>query len=366
MSIDPVEHLRLQMIVAKVQSLIGKKGAIKRESIIGALATKPPAPAPSTPLPPVTPTPGELGRPKVQDGKMVWPDGTLVRAKMANFMTHEHHGNADTIVKALDVMGREWGLDGAVFGYASRAVLENTKHPYSTIPYLDILDTAVDAAGKRKQLALYGPRYSGIEGRLTDGGPPTHQQYVGPPPQEAIDSLVFLAKRYANAPHVMFKCQIEYNGGEDAWEPVRAYSQKCVDAIRVTGSQAIVMTSGHGWGRMVNGAIDAPVKGENVMYAPHPYGRQSAWQDWFGKAVDAGLPVFFAEFGPMNFGEPAVMEEKDYTALMAYAERHGIGWAAWAAEFPQNPTLLADGSDRFAPSTPFGERVKAAMLNAST
>ena len=101
-------------------------------------------------------------------------------------------------------------------------------------------------------------------------------------------------------------------------------------------------TDGHGLGAITN-----PVHCANIVYKSHPYTSAANFQQYFGSAYAAGLPVFIGEFGAGS-----QMSMTDVQALLDATRQRGIGWAAWLFEWGGCPCLLADSG--FTPTSPYG------------
>jgi lysophospholipase L1-like esterase len=298
---------------------------------------------------------------RADNGQRVWVAG-------GNFMSHEHRGTTSIISAGMAAMRAAWGGNYAHFGVAADAINNNTPHPYTATPYLTLMDQIKDAGKANGCYVNYAIRSKGIENRIPGSNPTTYDvdgqggQYNGIPGQEAIDALAKLAARYINETHVMFSCQVETHGSV-TWAQARAYYQACVDAVRATGSKAIVMTSGLDYGRTINDAVTSPVTGTNVCYKTHMYELQSSWAQFFTGAVDAGLPVFFGEMGqPLNFGGYAQMTQVEVDAFFTYIRTKTAGWAGWAFEADQSPRMVTEETN-FTPTDPFGVSCRDEMLS---
>lgn len=103
--------------------------------------------------------------------------------------------------------------------------------------------------------------------------------------------------------------------------------QQLYDAVRAVGARNIVVVGGLNWAYDLRGLPQYALKGENLVYAVHPYdygGKQPT--DW---PADVGFaaktwPVVATEFGEMDCQTHYV------DAFLKYAAKTGIGWTAWA------------------------------------
>lgn len=132
--------------------------------------------------------------------------------------------------------------------------------------------------------------------------------------------------------------------------------QELYDVIRATGARNLVVVDGvkdkdmalaagktnaglnPSGGYDVSYATSTPVVGFNVVYASHPYlGNDCAtWPPNIEQKVgipSLSVPVVIDEFGsrctkkPADNGDPAASK---YAEVIAYAESHRLGWAAFA------------------------------------
>lgn len=306
--------------------------------------------------------------------------GGLPRLVVAGSRIVTATGGADVLLRGVNVRNAEykvtapmdwswdrrtlpiikgWGGNVALYGFAVNPV--NRGEAGYLDQGLDQLVAITRDAGMYLVLAVRSAERSEI-------GQP---QYVGIPPAAAEDALAVLATRYRGESHVMFAAQVETNGvGADgvdyqgtsvqAWLNVRDYTERCVDKVRATGNQAIVFTSGLNFGRHVNHAVTYPVRRADVVYKTDVYNTIAAGVETpanFGAAVDAGLPVWIGEFGPWANG----MTLADCQALMDYATRKRLGWAAWL-NVP--PSVLSHSiwlDDTATTVSPFGALVKDAI-----
>lgn len=137
-----------------------------------------------------------------------------------------------------------------------------------------------------------------------------------------------LANRWSQQPNVLYDLQNE--PGMVGWDAQAAWSEHLIAAIRSVNPKALVMVEGTNKAQRVAGALDRPIRAENVVYQVHAYGpRQhgpgvgpSQWESLFGKVADK-YPVFVGEFGGEKDELPAMKE------LLAWLDQRGLGWAVW-------------------------------------
>ncbi len=170
------------------------------------------------------------------------------------------------------------------------------------------------------------------------------------PDVHSIDFVKALGTRYKdrtwvaidlyNEPHDI-PDTIWRNGGiVDGWRAVGM--QQMLDAVRSTGFNNLVLATGNLWGNDLRMVVDNPlINDKNVVYAAHSYpfwcNRVIYYEEAYncrGKQYPPHLDgqilpaigkraVMLSEFGTQR-SIPGEMQ-----APIDWAERHGIGWAAW-------------------------------------
>ena len=182
-----------------------------------------------------------------------------------NHMYHEHKGSTTTIASLTSKFRANWGSNAMRVGISTRAVNLELNHPYTGSPYLTLLDQLQSIAETTGCQISFDPRWGGIEGRTTDGGSPTNQQFVGVPPTTGNDSvtaaLAPLPTRYLAKTNVMFSSPGRAERDDRPGRHYRAFAQACVNAVRGTGSQAIVQAAGLDYGRDLSLYVGNPLTG---------------------------------------------------------------------------------------------------------
>jgi hypothetical protein len=116
--------------------------------------------------------------------------------------------------------------------------------------------------------------------------------------------------------------------------------QTMYDAVRATGAQNVVITSGNGWAGRIP---DKLVTGFNVVLGTHAYTcpHTTDWwtcdpdpldppphlDDFAARSASANVPVLISEFGWPDAGDGRYMRN-----LIAYAQAKGWGWVAFAMD----------------------------------
>jgi hypothetical protein len=232
--------------------------------------------------------------------------------------------------------------------------------------YVARVDQAIDSITKRGMVALIDlhMNYSGQTcGAMT------------PPPMADDYSIGFwtdVAGRYKANPLVAFDLFNEpYLISDQTWHDGGMVGtihvpgmQQLYDTVRATGATNLVFVSGQGFAYHVDVALTYPVDGYGIVYAAHVYndpgtGPLPADIDSIIPPVAAKYPVMITEFGSPN-NAPTYNSN-----VIAYAESHGLGWAAFAWNDDVNPMSysLLESFWSYAPSQR-GAPVRAALWKA--
>ena len=267
--------------------------------------------------------------------------GQDVVLRGANVLRSEWDLRMDAERRAIPALA-SWKGNVIVRGFASDPVNAGNA------AYLAMLDEHVTLAAAHRMYVVFAWRSHTI-----NGPQPTM------PDDRAQQALAALAKRYSTRSNVMYALQVEPH--DVTWAQVQPRFVQMVDAIRAAASPSkpIVMVPGVAWGRDVSGALTLPVNRDNIVYKTHPYNSASLFQQQFLNTYQAGKAVFIGEFGYLpEHG----MHMPDVQALIDTARTHRLGWAAWAFDYQGGPNIVADNVT-FAPSSPYGVAVQAAMVS---
>lgn len=258
-----------------------------------------------------------------------------------NIMEAEWRDNVKWECAAIPYLANAWRGNIVIHGFASDPVNRNDRS------YLGLLDGYVSLTRSTHTYVVFSWRSD------TQNGPqPSY------PSSGARSALTLLAARYRGDSHVMFSLQVEPH--HVTWSFVRPIFEQMVDAIRHAAApyDPMVFIPGVDWGKDISGAITDPVKRSNVVYKSDPYTSSANFQQYFGSAYAAGLPVFIGEFAPT-----AYMSLADIRNLLAFTRQRGIGWAAWGFEPAAHPSLI-DSS--LTATNRFGTIVRTEMLTTPT
>jgi hypothetical protein len=277
-----------------------------------------------------------------------------------DYMDHSYYGGrADAAAMA------NWGV-GLVRIQMSENFWLSDSCTYSPT-YAQAVDAEVNAVTAQGMVALLDLHTS-----LT-----TSNCAANPSQQKMADSRAItfwkqVAGRYASNPLVAFDLYNEphdipldvwRNGGPvDGWQA--AGMQQMYDAVRSSGATNLVFVSGLDWAYSISAELTAPLDGYGIVLAPHVYyGDRCSGvpptldQDWLPAA--AQHPVVITEFG-----SPCATSTYN-AAVIAYAEAHGLGWAAylWADHANGGEYGLLNSFSDYTPDAQ-GQPVQAALWRA--
>jgi hypothetical protein len=240
--------------------------------------------------------------------------GRPIILRGANVMHAEWAGHLEWERRAIPEFATNWNASVLIRGFASDPV--NRGDP----AYLSQLDELVDLSETHNLYLVLAWRSHVVNGPQ----PPQ-------PDAAARTALAALAGRYRSRPHVVYALQVEPH-------------------TQIPGTD---------WSRDLRGAIDDPVDRPNVVYKTHPYNPSRDFQALFGRAHDAGLPVFVAEFAPANPQQHTHMTMDDVRDLLAFTRARRIGWAAWLLDYETHSLM---NEEDLTPTSPYGEAVRAELL----
>lgn len=230
-----------------------------------------------------------------------------------------------------------------------------------------------------------------------------------PPEDEAVVVWSRLAARHGARPHVLFDLWNEphpeslLGGGlgglrrRAAWEMWREFAQRLIDVIRAAGAgETLILAGGVDWAYDLSPLHSAGARLDGrgpLAYATHVYpfkgrarfarlfGTHAEWRRAFGR-VASELPVVITEFG----AAPGGPDDRHFPGatpadtrawlddLLGYVDELGLSALAWSAgdrphlvltrEGLEPRDLTRDRLDPEAPTTPFGEAVRAWLASS--
>ena len=165
------------------------------------------------------------------------------------------------------------------------------------------------------------------------GNPVTGQEevpHLSPDPELAESALREMAERYRDKPWVLYGTFNE--PAYISWSEWRPVAERLVDTVQNVNPDAVVFVSGVDWGYDLKGAINDPVRRDNIIYETHPYpGKGQGWKGVLDQLRKTS-PVFLGErgFSPAAEDRNIRGTSRDYgLPLLRYAKERNIGWTAW-------------------------------------
>ena len=264
----------------------------------------------------------------------------------------EDDPSAPQVTQQAIIEARAWGANFVRVPLGEQFLLSsNCNYSYT---YASTVHQVVDWITSLGMVALLDLHYNTAGGCLA-GGPHNMADEAQSP---AFWDTV--ASQYASNPLVAFDLYNEphnisdsvwLNGGTTTdydfpWQTYDAAGmQQLYDAVRSTGAQNLVFISGNTWASTVPSTL---VRGTNIVYAAHAYTCPNAAPPSCTNAspydpsqlldnfldVSASAPVVVTEFG-----WPTQYDGTYNSNLIAFTESRGWGWAAFAFEDTQNPSI---------------------------
>ena len=174
----------------------------------------------------------------------------------------------------------------------------------------------------------------------------------------AKTALRAMVERYRDKPWVLYGTFNEPS--HIRWSEWRPVAEELVDVIHAAHPEAVVFVSGVNWGYDLRGALEDPVRRDNIIYESHPYpGKGNGWKTVLDE-LRKTTPVFLGEWGfiPESAGSNLSGTTENYgLPLVRYAEARDIGWTAWGWNPPHWELSLLSSWNGY-PPTEFGLVVK--------
>ena len=174
----------------------------------------------------------------------------------------------------------------------------------------------------------------------------------------AKSALRAIVERYRDKPWVLYGTFNEPS--HIRWSEWRPVAEELVDVIHAVHPEAVAFVSGVNWGYDLKGALEDPVRRDNIIYESHPYpGKGNGWKTVLDE-LRKTTPVFLGEWGfiPESVGSNLSGTAENYgLPLVRYAEAREIGWTAWGWNPPHWELALLSSWVGY-PPTEFGLVVK--------
>lgn len=294
-----------------------KKGTVLRRLFILLLIltlTAVPIPAAAAKKTPVQ----TYGKLSVQDGQLVGENGKAVQLKGVSTHGLSWFGQYAN-KKAFKTMRDKWGVQVvrlAMYtteynGYCTGGA-DNQKALKKQI------FQAVDAAGELGMYVIIDWHVLG------EGNPKTYQK-------QAKSFFRTMAKRYADAEHVIYEICNEPNGGT-TWSDVKAYAKSVIRVIRSYDADGIILIGTPTWSQDVEQAAASPVKGyDNLMYTFHFYANthREEYRDRLERVLKAGLPVFVSEYGTCDSTGSGTLNKTEAAKWMKLLDQYKVSSCIW-------------------------------------
>ena len=193
------------------------------------------------------------------------------------------------------------------------------------------------------------------------------------PDDNSIQFWQAVGKRYANRPNVLFDVYNEphdipwdvWKNGGQVTEGGHTYHspgmQACLDAIRDSGANNVVIVGGLGYASQLD-MPDADLldnrHGQGIIYVNHFYPGWETVDSW-QKRMDAArhrFPIIVSEFGP---GQPYGSDAHQVSRVLNYLQSNNMNWCAWCVHPQAGPCLIKDWTYAVTPG--FGLLVKEAL-----
>ena len=295
--------------------------------------------------------------------KIIDPSGQRVTPRGVNRNGFEFKPNGTYWISDNDFYGMYlWGATMVRLPLGQQYWLSSSCQYDPT--YMQRLDQAVQSITKRGMIAL-------LDLHTTQAG---QSCGTAQPAQMADDySVQFwseVAARYRSNPLVAFDLyneprdisdQVWHDGGMvGSWHAVGM--QQLYDTVRATGATNLVFISGKDTGYHIDVALRRPIDGYGIVFGAHVY--RSPGTGPLPTDIDSTIPPMAARYPVVisEFGTNA--KTGTYNAnVIAYAEAHGIGWAAWMWYQMPSEYALVQSFVGYAPSAA-GQPVRDALWKA--
>ncbi len=219
-------------------------------------------------------------------------------------------------------------------------------HPGYLARYVDPVVERAQALGLYVLLGWHAqghPHEGMVEVPAWANEPPWRGNPTAPSEALAVAALTRIVQRYRDQPGVLYGTFNEPAGlSWSAWRPV---AERLVDAVHAVDSTAVVLVSGTNWGYDLSGALEQPIRRDNVVYETHPYPGKG--EDWIPvvRALTQRHPVLIGEWGFAWSGEgaeppPSFAMEAYGAQLLQVARALEMGWLAWIWHDTWQPGLL--------------------------
>ncbi len=162
---------------------------------------------------------------------------------------------------------------------------------------------------------------------LNHGNPKTDQA-------KAKQFFRYFAKKYKNAPNLLYEICNEPNGSDVTWEKsIKPYANTIIPMIKKYNKDAVIIVGTPTWSQDVDIAANSPIKGySNLMYTLHFYAatHTDAIRKKCITAIKKGLPVFVTEFSISDASGNGKISKKQGKKWMKLLKKYKISRVAWS------------------------------------
>lgn len=160
---------------------------------------------------------------------------------------------------------------------------------------------------------------------LSDGNPMSHMD-------EAAAFFSEMARRYKDAPNILYEICNEPNGNVSWSGDIKPYAQRIIQTIRAGSPRAVILIGSPTWSQDIHLAAADPMPGENLMYTLHFYaGTHGAdLRQRIDGALAKGLPVFVSEWGTSRADGSGGVFLQASRVWLDFLDARGISWCNWS------------------------------------
>jgi endoglucanase len=170
-----------------------------------------------------------------------------------------------------------------------------------------------------------------------------------------------IAKRYGNAPNILYETWNEPLKGY-GWAPhIKPYHEAVIASIRAYAPQSIAIAGTEDWSHRLDGPMSTPLALQNVVYAFHFYSAShGSWMRARAReALKRGVPIFVSEWGASEASGGGRMDWREASRWLQFLNEHRVSHVNWsiADKLESSAALL--------PEAPSGGQWKEQHLSAS-
>lgn len=165
--------------------------------------------------------------------------------------------------------------------------------------------------------------------------------------QQAQEFFAEMAKRYKDAPNVIYEIFNEPLNKVSWSNVIKPYSEGVVRAIRQHDPDNIIVCGTPSWSQRVDEASRDPLKFENIAYALHFYAAShKQWlRDVATAALNNGVALMVTEFGTTEASGNGKVDEEETRKWWQFLDDNQISWCNWSiADKKETSAALRPGA----------------------